>query len=112
MDFTFDELLTIEHILEDVQENTTDYIDDMQMYLTEDNFMLMLSAKEVENIKSILSKLQNTEQEYNVINTNGLVLATCKTKEEAENKANYYRMIYKSDISNDVHIEPIRKFNH
>lgn len=58
MEFTFDELLTIEHILESVQDNTSDYIDDMEMYVTEDNFMLMLTPKEVENIKSILAKLQ------------------------------------------------------
>lgn len=58
MEFTFDELLTIEHILESVQDNTTDYIDDMEMYLTDDNFMLMLTQQEVENIKSILAKLQ------------------------------------------------------
>lgn len=58
MDFTFDELLTIEHVLESVQDNTSDYIDDMEMYVTEDNFMLMLTQQEVENIKSILAKLQ------------------------------------------------------
>lgn len=58
MEFTFDELLTIEHVLELVQDNTSDYIDDMEMYVTEDNFMLMLTPMEVENIKSILAKLQ------------------------------------------------------
>ena len=58
MEFTFDELLTLEHLLEDVQDNMSDYIDDMDMYVTEDTFMLMLTPNEVENIKTILEKLQ------------------------------------------------------
>lgn len=58
MELTLDELLTLEHLLIDVQDNITDYVDDMEMYVTQDYFMLMLTSKEVENIKSILAKLQ------------------------------------------------------
>ena len=58
MELTLDELLTLEHLLIDVQDNITDYVDDMEMYVTQDNFMLMLTPKEVVNIKSILAKLQ------------------------------------------------------
>ena len=58
MEYTLDELLTLEHLLIDVQDNITDYVDDMEMYVTQDNFMLMLTPKEVVNIKSILAKLQ------------------------------------------------------
>lgn len=58
MELTLDELLTLEHLLIDVQDNITDYVDDMEMYVTQENFMLMLTPKEVVNIKSILAKLQ------------------------------------------------------
>lgn len=58
MELTLDELLTLEHLLIDVQDNITDYVDDMDMYVTQDNFMLMLTPQEIVNIKSILAKLQ------------------------------------------------------
>lgn len=49
---------TLEYILESIKDNINEYVSDMEMYTTSEDMMLMLTAKQLEDLASILYKIQ------------------------------------------------------
>lgn len=49
---------TLEYILESVKDNINEYVPDMDMYATSEDMMLMLTGVQLEDLASILYKIQ------------------------------------------------------
>lgn len=49
---------TLEYILESVKDNINEYVPDMDMYATSEDMMLMLTGEQLEDLASILYKIQ------------------------------------------------------
>lgn len=49
---------TLEYILESIKDNINEYVSDMEMYTTSEDMMLMLTGKQLEDLASILYKIQ------------------------------------------------------